>query len=433
MRLFSRTVLLGLVSGLGVGAVSASDEFERAPIRYSEARPDNAVARLQARLEAGKATLTFDGELGYLRSVLKELQIPVSSQVLVFSKTSLQRHKIGPKRPRAIFFNDDIYIGHCRNGAVIEVSVADPNLGGVFYTLEQSAEKRPAFVRQTESCLLCHGSSQTRGVPGHLVRSVYPDSSGLPVLSAGTHRTDQSSPLERRWGGWYVTGTTGTQSHLGNVFLNRPRPPEDVAKLGGVNLTDLTGRFDTSAYPSVHSDVVALMVLEHQVEAHNLLTRASFQTRLALHDQRLLNKELGRAADTQSETTYRRIKSACEPLVRYMLFGGEAKLTDKVKGTSSFTEEFARRGPRDGKGRSLRDLDLEKRLFKYPCSYLIYSPVFDALPDAAKDYVLRRIHDVLTGRDWTGEYDHLSAEDRQAILEILCATKRDLPAYWHNK
>lgn len=407
----------------------AADEFEREPIQYSKAAPDNAVSRLQDRLDTGKARLVFDERQGFLRALLKELSVPESSQVLVFSKTSMQRHRIGPKTPRALYFNDNVYVGYCRSGAVLEISAVDPKLGAVFYTLDQEAASRPKFKRQGDSCLLCHASSQTRSVPGHLVRSVFPDAVGLPILSSGSYRIDQTSPIARRWGGWYVTGTHGKQSHLGNLVLQEPREPEEIDNRAGLNVTDLKGRFDTSAYLTGHSDVTALMVLEHQTEMHNLITRASFQTRVALHDELLLNRELKRPDDYVSETTSRRIKSVIEPLVRYLLFSGEARLGEKMTGTSSFATDFARPGPRDPRGRSLRDLDLASRLFKYPCSYLIYSDAFAGLPEAARYQVYRRLWAILNGNDSGRDYDHLTADDRQTILEILQATQRDFDSW----
>jgi hypothetical protein len=412
--------------------LEATDDFEREPINYSQAQPDNLVSRLQARIDAGQAQPVFQKKMGYLPWLLKELQVPESSQMLVFSKTSLQRNRIAPKTPRAVYFRDDVYVGYCQHGHVMEVTAVDPRLGAVFYTLDQEPADRPRFVRQTDACLLCHGSSQTRGIPGHLVRSVYPDAGGLPILSSGSYRIDQTSPLERRWGGWYVTGTHGKMTHLGNLVVKDKRPAVQVENLAGLNVTSLKDRCDTSAYLTPHSDIVALMVLEHQAEMHNLITRAGMQTRLALYEEAELNKELGRPADYRSETTTRRIKSACDALVKYMLFSGEAKLTDKVRGTSPFAQEFAERGPRDARGRSLRDFDLETRLFKYPCSYLIDSAAFDGLPTEAKDYTLHRLYDVLKGYAYTRDFDHLTSDDCQAIYEILVATKKDLPAYWHQ-
>ncbi|MBI3821105.1 MAG: hypothetical protein HY289_00320 [Planctomycetes bacterium] len=411
----------------------ADDDFERAPIHYSKAKPDNAIARLQARLDAGKLQLSYDDRHGYLPAVLKALQVPEASQVLVFSKTSLQRTRISPKSPRALYFSDDMYIGYCQGGQVLEINAVDAKLGAVFYTLDQEMTDRPKFARQTDACLLCHGSSQTRNVPGHVLRSVYPDRSGEPIFALGTARVDQTTAFDRRWGGWYVTGTHGKQRHLGNLIVQNRNDREAIASNAeGQNVKDLKGFFDPGAYLTPHSDLVALMVLEHQAEAHNLIARASIQTRLALHDQATLNKELGREPDYPSETARRRIISVAEPLVRYLLFSQEAKLTEKVAGTSTFAADFAKPGPRDKKGRSLREFDLERRLFKYPCSYLIYSEAFDQMPTALKDYVYQVVHDVLTDRHYGGGFGHLSAGYRQAILEILRDTKKDLPDYWRK-
>jgi hypothetical protein len=415
------------------GAARAQDDFERAPINYSKAKPSNAIERLQEKLDAGKLKLLFHSERGYLSSVLQALDVPESSQVLVFSKTSLQRSRISPHAPRAIYFSDDLYIGFCRVGQVLEISAVDPQLGAVFYTLEQDDVARPKFERQTDACMLCHASSQTKNVPGHILRSVFPDGGGDPILSMGTVRVDQSTAVDRRWGGWYVSGTHGKQTHLGNMRVKNRNDRETIAKNPeGQNITDLARFFDVSKYLTPHSDIVALMVLEHQAEAQNLLARASIQTRLALHQQATLNKELGREPDAYSETLTRRIKSVGDPLVRYLLFSEEAKLADRIEGTSTFAADFVKKGPRDKKGRSLREFDLERRIFKYPCSYLIYSEAFEELPREMKDYVYQRMHDVLTDRHYGGGFGHLSAEDRQAILEILRDTKNDLPDYWRH-
>src|SRR5262245_10837126 len=420
----------GLLSQCALSA--HADEFNREPIRYNKAPTDNAISRLEQRLDANAASLKFDDEHGYLRSVLQALDVPVSSQMLVFSKTSLQRERITPKTPRALYFNDDVYVGFCLHGAVLEISAVDPNLGTVFYTLDQEPIAKPKFTRHTDNCLQCHGSTQTHGVPGHLVRSVFADRGGQPILSFGSFRVDQTTPFAQRWGGWYVTGTHGNQKHLGNCLVRGESAPEEIKNAGGQNVTDLHRFLTIDNYLSPHSDLVALLVLEHQTEMHNLIARANLQTRLALYEETELNRELGRRTDYRSETTLRRIKNVSEPLVKYLLFAKETQLTDKVRGTSSFADDFARRGPRDAKGRSLRDFDLEKRLFKHPCSYLIYSKSFDSLPAEVKSYVYGRIQDILAGRDYSHEFDHLSADDRQAIREILRATKPELANLWRD-
>ncbi len=371
------------------------DAFEQPPINYLQATPNDAVSRLQARLQAGEVRLEFEPQHGYLASVLQQLDVPVSSQVLVFSKTSFQMRHISPRTPRALYFNDDVYVGWVQRGDVMEASAADPELGANFYTLDQVASDRPAFLRQTYDCLQCHGSTLTQHVPGHVVRSVYPASDGYPILKAGTFLTDHSSPFRERWGGWYVTGTHGQQWHLGNQWLRESEAPDGVNRELGANVTELDERFPTKPYLSPHSDLVALMVLEHQVGLHNRLTQASFATRLALRDQEVVNRMLDRPADYRLESTTRRIQSAAEPVVKYMLLANETRLTDPVLGTSDFAQEFAARGPHDSKGRSLRDLDLQTRLFRYPCSYLIYSDSFERLPVAAKDYIYQRLREVL--------------------------------------
>jgi hypothetical protein len=420
--------LIGLA--LLTAARAGARDIERAPIRYSEATPRNSVSRLQERLDKGEAALEYEPKRGYLRSVLRALDVPESSQVLVFSKTSLQRERIAPRTPRAIYFNDEVLVGFCNRGRVMEVSAADESIGTAFYTIDQAPGDRPVVTRQTESCLICHSSSANQGFPGHLVRSLYVDRQGNPMLASGSFRTDHTSPLAERWGGWYVTGTSGRQKHLGNMICEGPGRPEASDNADGVNVLDLKDRFKTAMYLTPHSDIVALMVLEHQVGMLNRLARANLETRMALHYQREMNKALGQPADEPSESAQARIKGAGDAVVEYLLFGGEARLTDPIRGTSPFAAEFAARGPRDSKGRSLRDFDLRTRLFRYPCSYLIYSRAFDSLPREVKACVYQRLRDILNGRGTGTDDPKLSAEDRTAIIEILRETKRDLPDDW---
>jgi hypothetical protein len=418
------TLCAALNAVAGASTLAADDHYEQEPIRYSTAPVNDPVARLQKRINAGQVQLKFDDKHGYLASVLEALKAPVSSQTLVFSRTSLQRGRISPKKPRALYFADDAYVGWVNGGDKIEIASTDPKQGVIFYTLQQTRSERPKFVRQTDSCLQCHGGSMTRDMPGLLVRSVFPDAGGDPILPAGTFLVTHESPLKERWGGWYVTGKHGDQFHMGNQVVE-----EDVAVAGktdlaaGANVTDLAGRFNTAQYLTPHSDIVALMVLEHQAEMHNRIARANYGTRLAIRDSDEMNKALGEKPGHRSDSTLRRIKSVCEPLVEYMLFANEAKLTGKVEGTSKFAKEYAARGPRDAAGRSLRDLDLRRRLLKHPCSPVIYSEAFDGLPPEAKQYVSRRLSEVLTGKDTSKPFEHLSAQDRKAILEILKATK----------
>ena len=418
--------LLGLIALDAHGQIS----FDREPINYATAKVTDPISKLQKRIDAGELELQFDEQHGYLKSVLKELGISTASQMLVFSKTSFQQRLISPWSPRALYFSDDMYIGWVPRGEVLEVSAVDPQQGAIFYTLSQEESAHPQFVRDRGNCLTCHASSRTQDVPGHLVRSVYPSASGLPHFGSGTYRTNHSSPFEQRWGGWFVTGTHGKLRHMGNVVARERNRPEMLDVEDGANVTDLSERTRPELYLTAHSDIVALMVLEHQSDMHNLITYASFEARQALHSNAAMNDVFKREDDYVSESTERRLTSAAEKVVKYMLFVDEAPLADKIQGTASYAEQFAAQGPRDRRGRSLRQFDLERRLFKYPCSYLIYSEAFRALPSKVKDRVYRRLWEVLTGSDASETFAHLAATDRQAILEILRDTHADLPGYW---
>jgi hypothetical protein len=417
---------------LVVFGLSASDaalaqlEFEGAPINYQTAPVHDPVSVLQEKLDSGDTSLTWDDEHGWLPSVLEQLNVPQSSQLLVFSKTSLQLRRIIPSRPRALYFNAKTYIGWVQRGDVVEVSTVDPEQGAIFYTLKQQITESPKFVRDRGQCLICHASSRTKGVPGHLVRSVYPSRDGQPHFELGTITTDHSTPFEKRFGGWYVTGTHGEMRHLGNAIANDNRK-DPIDPEPGANLSSLGRLFRTSPYLQSTSDLVSLMVLEHQSQMHNLITRASFETRRAKHHDKVMNTALIRPEDYISESTGRRIASAAEKLVEYLLFKDEFRLTSPVAGVSGYAEEFSSIGPRDSKGRSLRDFDLQTRMFRYPCSFLIYSDAFDALPQPMRGAVYSRLAKVLgpsiEAVAEPDEFAHLSHADRTAIRQILAETK----------
>ncbi len=421
-RFLTITSVFALLALSASSAFSQRANYEEAPISYSVSAPDNRVSQLQTQLDSGEKSLTFEEGRGYLRSLLDALEISPVSQVMSFSRTSLQNDLISPTTPRALYFNDEVHLGFVQNG-LIEIAVRDPGLGMVFYTLKQTNEEPPLFRRQTNSCLTCHGAARTRNVPGLLVRSVYPDSEGHPVVSAGSFVSTHRSPLHQRWGGWYVTGTHGDQQHLGNFSLATSKKPKVVDNTGGQNVTDLKERFDTSPYLTPHSDIVALMVLEHQTDMYNVLTQASFEIRHALFLQEKAISEDADAAAVGRELLTTRLKKSSDLIAKSLLFSEEARLTAPILGTSEFGREFTSRGPKDSSGRSLRDFDLRTRMFCYPCSYLIQTPAFEALPLELKAAVGSRMREILTSSESLKGFEHLSQEDRQAIIEILQQTK----------
>jgi hypothetical protein len=427
--------LLALASGAAIALAGLSGSYvvplDNEAIQYATRPIDDPITRLKKKISSGEVKLTFEEGQGYLRSVLKALDIPVESQVLVFTKTSFQAPRINPRMPRALYFNDDTAVGFVRGGDVLEIASHDPKQGVIFYTIDQ--EPGRAKIERNDTCLQCHHSGGTLGVPGLFVSSVYPDPSGMPLFQNGTFVVNHTRPFAERWGGWYVTGTHGKQTHRGNAVVRDKNQPDQLETEGTQNRTDLTRLFDTGAYLSPHSDIAALMVLEHQTHMTNLITRVGFEARMAVQSSQVINKALGEPVDRLSESTVRRINNASEELLEYMLFSGEAAITEPIRGTSGFAEAFAKDGPRDKSGRSLRDIDLTNRLFRYPCSYMIYSEAFDSLPTEARERILRRLWEVLNGDEKNPAFKHLTQKDRQAILEILTETKDNLPAWWASK
>jgi len=403
--------------------------FSEEPINYRSEVHD-PVANLQKRLDRGEITLQYEPQHGYLKSVLEQLTIPVSSQTLVFSKTSFQYKKISPQAPRALYFNDDVYVGQVHDGKVLEFVSFDSKQGAIFYILDEQKADHPVFQRAELDCTQCHVAAGTRNVPGVLLRSIHTNPSGTQAVKAAAFLTGQESPLKDRWGGWYVTGTHGGQTHMGNVVVEDQEHPDQLNRAAGANITDLSKFFDVSKYLIPDSDIVVHLVLAHQTQMHNLITLTNYQTRLAVYKEAARNKAVGETAATLSDEARKQYQGPAEELVRYLLFTNEAVLEEPVTGSSSYTKEFAALGPRDPQGRSLRDFDLHKRIFKYPCSYLIYSAAFDDLPSPAKEYVYHRLFEILTGREQGSEFARLTGKDRRAIFEILLATKPGLPEEW---
>ena len=413
-------VFVVAVAGFAAAVVNAQrrDAFvlsrDHPAIRYTSGDVDNPIVRLNERLAKGEVRLSYDPDNGYLRSLLDALSIPASSQSLVFSKTSFQADQVTMHNPRAIFFGDSVFVGWVRGADVLEIAAADRRQGSVFYVLAQKApgeSDAPVTLERKNDCLACHLSWDTRGVPGLLTTSMYPLPDD-PNAYANGFTTVHGSPLEQRWGGWWVTGDTGGAQHLGNIpvmpaekNLGRPRNPK-------APLATVEGFFDMKGYPVKTSDVVAQLVLAHETTVINLIARLGWEARVA---------EAAPSADASA-----RVREAAAELADSMLFLDEAPLGGPVKGSSGYAEWFAAQGPRDAAGRSLREFDLRTRLFRYPCSFLIYSAAFDGLPPAARQAVLGRMADILSGRDTRKITQHLSATDRQAVLQILRDTKPDL-------
>jgi len=373
------------------------------PLHEYDTRPvDDRFSRYLANLETGDAKLDTSNEQAMLVGLLKDLEVPVNSQMLVYTATSLQKGLISPRNPRALYFNDDTYVGFVPGGRVEVVSL-DPTLGGVFYLFDRLQPGRQPTVRRTSDCMNCHAPRHMDNVPGLVIESVIPGMTGGGERAFRREQSGHQVPLADRFGGWHLTGTgPALTKHWGNLLIERkngeakelPNPPGE--------------RFDLSRYPVPTSDLLAQLLHEHQAGFINRALRAGYRYR-----------ELAAAGDVGGET----IAELSQPIVDYLLFKDEASLTPGMIGESPLAADLRLSAKRDASGRSLRDLDGKTRLLRYRCSYMIYSPTFTGLPDPVRQRVLI---DLAAKLQEPADESHLPAEERAALHAILTET---LPEY----
>lgn len=408
-----------LLAGICSAQTMLSFDLEEPPFTYQRTPDENRVRNLQQRIEAGEVVLRYNRPYGYLVDLLKALEIDRSSQSLVFSKTSLQVQHIWRWNPRAIYFNDDTYVGWVRGSNLLEISTFDPLLGTAFYTLEMTPQL-PQLERANYDCLGCHATAMTKGVPGHTVRSVFPKPDGSAVFREKSFITSHASPYAERWGGWYVTGNVGRMQHMGNKVQQGKAFDLSLHS----NIASAADLIDVSGYLTPHSDIVALLMLEHQTQLHNVLTRSQFTMRQLRYEHARLTEE------PDVEQWDATVDELAGKIVAELLLTDEPPLPDPVRGSGGFSEYFSQRGPRDRTGRSLRELDLQTRLLKYPCSPLVYSDAFTMLDAQLRNATLVRLRtELLDELPTAGQYE-LDTLTRQATYEILKSTVRDLPEGW---
>ncbi len=415
------------------GHAGAENEYENAPIHYSGTQPDDAAQRLERLMARGKIQIDRTDAWTVLQGLMKALGVPPESQVMVFSKTSKQNDLISPRTPRVVYFGENAYLGYSVGGS-IEVATIDPKLGPVFYLLDPHEQPhKPLHFQRDQSCLSCHGGPFTPEIPGVLVRSVFPGPEGHPILSQGSTVVDTTTPFSDRWGGWYVTGRHGSALHRGNVTATENKDQSvDIDFKPGANITSLGKFFDTTPYKRKTSDIVALMVLEHQTSVQNILTKANHTSLRAMHMQTSLQRELGETITPEPVGTARRIIDHCaEDVLDALLFKDEAALPEGgIEGDPAFQTAFVKKAPRSRDGRSLKDFQLLNRLFKHRCSYMIYSLTFQHLTAPLKETVLTRLWNVLDGNVHTGSYAYLGRSERTHIRRILAETLPGAPKAW---
>ena len=401
-----------------------SDERSLDAIGYFTKTPSNKVERLHTAIREGKNPLTYDAKFGYLPSLLRTLGINTSTQSMVFSKTSLQIAHISPSNPRALYFSDDIYIGYIPGSDIIEISVADPVLGGVFYTFKNRGSGAPALNRQTYECLQCHDGALTSGVPGHTVRSVHPYPDGQVDFSSGTHIISDATPHSERFGGWWVTGKHLALNHEGNAFVRGSGGMDNPLRANRTPEKLPAGMIDLKDYMAGTSDVVAQLILQHQTVVHNRITAVTYGTTLALADDASIGESLGNKPGELLGSTLSRIRNSSDALLETLFFVDEATFSAPIDGNKRTMVDFVKQGPRDPNQQTLRQLDLRTRLFRYRLSFLVHSLGFKGMPLQARSYCWIRIKAALANSDdrLTAKLD---ANERKTIHEILQATEQE--------
>jgi hypothetical protein len=388
--------------------------FDQPPHDYWNRPLQDPFTRFKAAVEAGKVPLDYSGEKGFLISVLRALNIPASSQMLVFSTTSLQLRFIKPSNPRALYFNEDVYVGYIP-GARVEVVSLDPTLGGIYYIFDIPRGPGPMNIERSDRCMNCHAGEDTGHVPGIVIKSVVPGPTGGSLTAYRLEQTGHQIPLSERFGGWYVTGKHAQDPHWGNIIgqfsngelLKNPITPGAL--------------FDFANYLVPTSDILPQMVHEHQAGFVNRVAESGYRARTHLfHDRNGLTPEHAAELDAQAEI-----------VTRYLLFADEAKLpAGGLQGDALFQAAF-RQGRRMTKsGASLKDFDLRTRMFKHRCSYMIYTPMFAALPGELKNRIHTRLRAALDVDHPAPAYAYLPSEEKRAIHAILKETLTDLPKNW---
>lgn len=407
------TAGLALVTALSAQAQTDHIDIDAPPHNYRTRPLTDRFTRMINDFESGKIPLDRSSEKAFVLSLLKALGVPATSQMLVFSTTSLQLSLISPATPRALYFNEDIYVGYVIGGR-IEIVSLDPELGGIYYIFDIPREAGPLRFERSERCMNCHAGDDTGHVPGLVIKSVVPGPRGGSLTAYRLGETGHAVPFEQRFGGWYVTGNHGITNHWGNLtgrfaegrLIKIPNPPGE--------------RFDWARYPVATTDILPQILHEHQAGFVNRVVEAAYRARTALF---VSNGKLTPALEAE-------LDEQAKILTRYLLFADEAPLPGKVEGEAAYITDFSKTRRATKSGVSLKDFDLQTRLFKHRCSYMIYSPVFTSLPAPMKQRVYQRLNVALDLKRADKEFAYLPAAEKQTIRDVLITTLADLPKDW---
>ncbi|PAW91526.1 MAG: hypothetical protein B9S33_00630 [Pedosphaera sp. Tous-C6FEB] len=411
---FCALLLFCLHAAALAGRAGDYQDFDQPPHDYWKRAPQDRFSRWMNDVKAGRVQLDYSGEKAFIASVLKSLDIPASSQMLSFSTTSLQLSLISPRTPRALYFNEDVYVGYVVGGKV-EVVAVDPELGGIFYIFDIPRNGQPPRPERATRCMNCHAREDTGYVPGLVVKSVIPGPTGGSLESFRQALSGHGVPLNQRFGGWYLTGAGGLTNHLAN-FYGRSTPQGIVR-----NPIPPGTMFSYDRYLVAHSDLLPQLLHEHQIGFVNRAIEATYRTRTYLDaGQGKLSPEHAKILDEQAKG-----------LTRYLLFADEVPLpVGGVAGDEEFKTDFLSQRHIGPGGAALKDFELRTRLFQNRCSYMIYSAAFRGLPAEMKQRVFARLAQALDSGKPNPEFAYLPAAEKQKLRGILRETVVGLPSGW---
>lgn len=396
-------------------ATALDIDLEAAPHHYSKRTPTDSFTALKADLESGRIPLDSSSEKAFVTTLLKSLEIPITSQLLVFSTTSLQLSLISPSNPRALYFNENIYVGYVPRGRIEVISI-DPELGAIFYIFNIPRDTSPTRVERSERCMNCHAGEETQYVPALLIKSVVPGPTGGSLIGFRQNESGHAIPLYERFGGWYLTDKSLGTNHWANR-IGRFASGEIVTSFVEPGLS-----FSSERYPVPTSDLLPHLLHEHQVGFVNRAIFANYQLRSMLH--------LSGGKLTTAQSAF--LDEQAVSLTRYLLFANEAPLPPAVDLNSAFKTDFLLNRRKAADGTSLKDLDLQTRLFKHRCSYMIYSAAFEGLVLPLKQRIYSELKKALNQEQPPPEYAYLSHPEKEIITSILRQTLPDLTRFLEN-
>lgn len=389
-------------------------DFKAPPHNYLERKPEDRFAHLMEKARQGEVRIDTSSDKAFLASLLTALDIPVSSQIMVFSASSLQSEIINPRNPRALYFNEDTYVGWVPGG-LVEIIAADPQLGPMFYVFNRLRLGGPVpDVQRSTKCMNCHAGNATRRVPGLIAESLLVSRAGS---SLETYRHDVQGhqiPLELRFGGWHLTGEHHLTTHKANVMGVPQNGKNEIVPVEPGQYSNL------SLHLLPTSDILPHLIHEHQLGFENRLVYAIYTMRQIKSENRSLPSAAAKAE----------IEERAQELARYITFADEAKFPAKgITGDATYAADFLRDRRATRAGLSLKDLDMRTRIFKYRCSYMLYTDTWKQAPRELKERVY--YHLALYLRDQPdAAHGHLPPAERLAIRAILKETMNDLPAWW---